>query len=689
MPIVSLAMYLVVALLAAAAIRYFFPWVDLLRVPLTFGAIFVLFPWLATSGPIKAFGKGMFEVSKWDIWQIALAALMTAASLLVCTDIVVSYGGERMAGIPDLPAFLSREVVSAPISLSLLSTALGAIYFAGAVYYLVKLEPLGGWGGGSILEVALGTGLFALLAYALVALSGNEWLGNLVRSVVEFLATPGGYIDPNTGKVYRSHVIAAILATVAALVYIAFGYWRYRAIEINRTITTKQAEAATDVPTLAWVIFLVLVSCWILSGMAYWMDARRIPLLLPLGVLFGLCAYFFARTDHIFHTRQDGYNPATARELIRTLPDGADPNAIVLVAASGGGIQAAAWTATVLEELVKAFPGRFAKQVRLVSGVSGGSVGLMYYVAAYEGGDIAHPKLSQSVLGDDNTGDPLFRLAASPSLDNVAWGLAFPDFFRSWLPIVFPQGVDRAWALSRAWVRYQGVGNLKKATLGAWSTDAAKGARPPACFNATLAEIGARYLLPTFRLENKLFGRRELATDLPGHDLDVPIAARLSAAFPYVSPASRPATKCGDNPCGHLVDGGYYDNYGIATAVDYLREALPDAKGRRVLLLHIEAGRFGDKSVTSTQRGWFYQVFAPPQGLLGVWDTGMRSRNDVEIALMGEVIRARGGQFNSVRVDFPADETPTSWYLTRKDKDDPRFGSWRAPGGVAGRTDRG
>jgi hypothetical protein len=38
------------------------------------------------------------------------------------------------------------------------------------------------------------------------------------------------------------------------------------------------------------------------------------------------------------------------------------------------------------------------------------------------------------------------------------------------------------------------------------------------------------------------------------------------------------------------------------------------------------------------------------------------------------VIRARGGQFNSVRVDFPADETPTSWYLTRKDKDDIRNG---------------
>ena len=123
----------------------------------------------------------------------------------------------------------------------------------------------------------------------------------------------------------------------------------------------------------------------------------------------------------------------------------------------------------------------------------------------------------------------------------------------------------------------------------------------------------------------------------------------------------------------------------IASAIDYLREALPDATGKRVLLLHIEAGRFGEKSVTKTQRGWFYQVFAPPQGLLGVWDTGMRSRNEVEIELVGEVVRGRKGKFESLRVDFPGETTPTSWYLTRSDKKNMKD-AWdtnRGPGIVA------
>jgi hypothetical protein len=211
---------------------------------------------------------------------------------------------------------------------------------------------------------------------------------------------------------------------------------------------------------------------------------------------------------------------------------------------------------------------------------------------------------------------------------------------------------------------------LRDARLGHWAADAANGVRPPVSFNATIAETGVRYLLSTFRLERPLFGRKEFPSDPGNADIEVATAVGLSAAFPYVSPACRPDPDRDKNgkPLGHVVDGGYYDNYGIATAIDFLSEGLPDATGKRILLLHIEAGRYGEPQVTSTERGWFFQVLAPPQGLLGVWDTGMRSRNDVEIGLMKSLIESRGGQFTSLRVDFPKSETPTSWYLTREDK---------------------
>jgi len=49
------------------------------------------------------------------------------------------------------------------------------------------------------------------------------------------------------------------------------------------------------------------------------------------------------------------------------------------------------------------------------------------------------------------------------------------------------------------------------------------------------------------------------------YDVTVATAARLSATFPYVTPAS-----CSDQPGPqpHIVDSGYYDNYGMATLVE-------------------------------------------------------------------------------------------------------------------------
>ncbi len=57
---------------------------------------------------------------------------------------------------------------------------------------------------------------------------------------------------------------------------------------------------------------------------------------------------------------------------------------MLVVTAAGGGIQAAAWTTEVLAQLQaecdKTVPDQFANSISLVSGVSGGSVGLMFYL---------------------------------------------------------------------------------------------------------------------------------------------------------------------------------------------------------------------------------------------------------------------------------------------------------------------
>src|SRR5439155_14785155 len=56
---------------------------------------------------------------------------------------------------------------------------------------------------------------------------------------------------------------------------------------------------------------------------------------------------------------------------------------LVIVCASGGGAPAAAWTAKVLTGLQQEMGPEFIRSIRLISSVSGGALGSLYYVASY------------------------------------------------------------------------------------------------------------------------------------------------------------------------------------------------------------------------------------------------------------------------------------------------------------------
>src|SRR4029079_16355655 len=63
----------------------------------------------------------------------------------------------------------------------------------------------------------------------------------------------------------------------------------------------------------------------------------------------------------------------------------------------------------------------------------------------------------------------------------------------------------------------------------------------------------------------------ELLRVLPSTaNLSIASIARMSASFPYVTPASELPTY----PHRHVVDAGYWDNYGVAVAVSWLSENL-------------------------------------------------------------------------------------------------------------------
>ncbi|WP_321474871.1 hypothetical protein [uncultured Paludibaculum sp.] len=198
------------------------------------------------------------------------------------------------------------------------------------------------------------------------------------------------------------------------------------------------------------------------------------------------------------------------------------------------------------------------------------------------------------------------------------------------------------------------------------------GLRPAQIFNATLVETGDRFTMGTVDLPALAIGGRE-PRDVSfyglyrGLDLAPVTAARVSATFPYVTPVSRPENVQVESSY-HMADGGYYDNFGIVSATLFLTEALRTSPRKRALLIQIDDGLPTEDDRTSSQRGWFFQTFAPLNTLLKVRDRSQRARNDLDVKLLEEILHARGVALTVARFSYPGPDAPLSWHLTQDEK---------------------
>ncbi|HEX2445048.1 MAG TPA: patatin-like phospholipase family protein [Vicinamibacterales bacterium] len=405
-----------------------------------------------------------------------------------------------------------------------------------------------------------------------------------------------------------------------------------------------------SIPALAYLIALFMVLVWVLGFVAFMCDRLRIPTI-PLIVTTLVVWTILRPFDHRYpvsewrNARLDSRAALAARVA-------KDAGTLVIVAASGGGITASLWTTHVFQRLGQEIPG-FHEQVTLISAVSGGAVGSLYYVDGFTDGSV--PMMEEVVAASGES-----------SLSAAVWGFAFLDVHRTYLGRLL--GIwDRGWALEQRWGTHLADSNR---TLGAWTDGIRAGWRPIALFNATVQETGERLILSPVTIEpRQASGRRDLAEMLPGRDLKLVTAARLSATFPYVSPHSRPDVA--PDFTGRVfraVDGGYYDNSGIVSALDVVNEWLR-RRGRaatKIALVEIRASGMIDQGpLPDLKRDTLARtVSAPIETLLRMRATSQLARNQVELTLVQKVWKSDYdvdlGHF-TFRL---SDDQPLSWHLT-------------------------
>lgn len=278
--------------------------------------------------------------------------------------------------------------------------------------------------------------------------------------------------------------------------------------------------------------------------------------------------------------------------------------------------------------------------------------------------------------------------AEKTSLSAVGWGLLYPDFVRT-VPLagsllaahVFGEDVDRGSALEDQWLaNWEGHVWQAPPTVRQWAHDVGNGMRPVTIFNATAVESGQRYLVAStvMNLERQdQDSMIQFAERFRQFDMPVSTAARLSATFPWVSPNPRMVFE--KSPMGvHLADGGYYDNSGILSAIQWLRQAAAAIGDHPVLFVVIDSGQ--GEPPTGQSWSWQRQAIGPIETLLSVRDSSQVSRAKVELELALNELR------NHDRIDiqeydmlYPPDPlTPLNWHLTDEQKER-IHGAWSKP----------
>lgn len=497
------------------------------------------------------------------------------------------------------------------------------------------------------------------------------------------------------------------------------------------------------VPPLCYVLLLLNLAVFGLTGLSFLLDYWRMSVLVWIAML-SYCAYRWLLFDHFFQTfplapaagltglpkerqvreaavpagvgisrpsrrseesstggdtgssgsGQAGGNGTKSAgsgvEGAATTPRG---RKLVVFTAYGGGILAGAWCTRAMTSLFEWRPA-LRRMTRLVSSVSGGSVGTLFMIDALLGRSMTDPDPDPQSEAMELSNE---RVRKS-SLEATVWGLVYPGLIRLLIPAaVWDPLYDNGWAMEQRW---KGELRSPDRTLAECMEAAANGDCPVVIMNAVCVETGQRFLLSSDRFQNRQKGSKrafDFFGEYPQRDLALVTAARISASFPFVSPISRidsyrrpvqpgegseagqgsPAYEWTDRPFPdwHFADGGYADNFGVSSAIEWLREHLGNEEAGtstelqgvdRILLVRI-CSRAHAPVMSGLRSGWKNQLFGPLSAVMQVRSASQAERVELELDLMRSWCESQFGidfATSTLELDYGG---PLSWQLSPTD----------------------
>ena len=457
--------------------------------------------------------------------------------------------------------------------------------------------------------------------------------------------------------------------------------------------------------------FTAMTSLFGLIGFVF--DKDRIPVVLVV-ILVGIAIQNIIPNEHVYESSPWPEDSATSssQALHNRIAKSDQDKPVIMVAASGGGIRAALWSAHVMEQLQNEIP-QFRKQLGVISTVSGGSIGQMYYWDRF-------------YLSEETKKDAASKAAETSSLAATVWGLTYLELPRLLLSSHFVP-FDRGWAQETTWQQQLNEPTIKLSDL---YPKVKSGDWPIPVFNSSFQETGQRYLISPVAMkpgpaksddkpdqtpvetkgdgsenEQKNLNTSEKNGKEKGNDKDekkyvspyrdsvtdseldmkIVTAARLSASFPYATPQSQSQIATDGDPKGnrevtrqlHAADGGFYDNSGLISVleiIDRFRERYHKESGKiEIALVEIRAstGDFETGSkIEIAPGGIATELLGPPYTVFNVLFGSQSARNREEINWLTELWGFNKKRNINVRhFVFYVGEGPLSWHLTTYEKE--------------------
>ncbi len=617
-----------------------------------------------------------------------------------CVRRTVAFWPVLLGTLPLVATIAGFSATARAVDVQTERTSLDSIRAFGDETFARQLETLFTWSASSDWYFSLG---FWILSGAAVAFFLVSTCIVILDRRATAQQTEGRTPEQPTERFWhitRRVLFASIVVSLAAIVLIAAF-----PVPIGQTLGSI-------------TIFAVFIGCLALNatGLSLWSRRLDFPIIPVMLALAAFLAWTDWNDDHELRRIDESGKPvaSSAASVAGPAEDVADafekwydaridkdndefkkPQGypVYIVAAQGGGIYAAAQAVQFLTKLHTTCE-RFAQHLFAISGVSGGSVGAALYAALT---DEFSPTTAQcrgaGEIGTSAPRGPQMEKAQESAFELVrndydflsplVASALFPDFAQRFFAPPIPalsraraleQSLEAAWAAT-ATKHFNGIGRdaLGRGVLASWNPG---GLKPALFFNTTEVGSGRRRIIAPFG-----FGRG-FPTDarfLPltaSYDVPVSVASVASARFPWLTPAAWfwgnaaiPPAKS-DIARFHIVDGGYFENSGVATAVEIInrleRRAHECCKYARFYLIVLTSGEY-----TSGSSDAFSELTAPVTALFNSRTARTYSTVDLATRDLGVIEQGADnalGRINRVqKADFGdyVIPLPLGWRLSK------------------------